>query len=660
MTRDESNGGKGPGQDPELDPEELIEPAAAPGSVVVDWEAELTPTPAAARARAPLRDTQPGLAPPPHEEPADGEPVFQSLVDEAAAAEADDEIDAAVEAAQEAELPDAAPLETETPDAAPLDAEAPIAATSAAPPPPPEEEVTDPSRPRQRPAPRMVVAVASGKGGVGKSLLAASISIYLAQLGKKVALVDAALSSPNLHTLVGLDEPERSLHSFLRGEVEHLSEVLEETPFPGLQLIPGHLNGYASANARPTQKNLLLSQIHALPAEFVVLDLDAGTSFNVIDLFLVADLHVVVTHPEPPSIESTFRMIKSAFVRKAAGLPGLKELLAELRPQAHAGLPTPNQLLRRAREVNPPLAEALHHAMASFKPRLVVNKTRTRDDLELGPALTVAGRRHVGLPLDYLGYVENDDLAWVTVRKRRALMVEYPEAKVCKDLERVVRRIISLESKERPECMRVPKSLAEQNHYEILGLHAHSTGEEVRRAQRRIRTIYGHDSRAIFGVAPPEEVEAMHRRIELAYTTLVDPEKRHLYNQELFPGGKGIDDAEEVAQGAEAAVTEGTIEPAMPPPLEDLPDMPPLAPDTEFTGDLLRQVREALGMERGDLSNRTKIQISHLRAIEEEDFSATPAKVYLRGWVKNIARELRLNPEQVAATYMERYEARVE
>ena len=563
--------------------EGLIEPAAAPGSVVVDWDGRLTPTPA-----------------------------------------------------------------QDTPAVMIMDEPPPVPATVE-----PEEETTGR---RSRPTPRLVIAVASGKGGVGKSLISASLGIYLAQLGKEVILVDAALGSPNLHTLVGAHDTDASIHDFLRQEDQRLEDSLCETPFPSLRLIPGHRSGYAAANPRPTQKNLLLAQIRSLPAEIVVIDLDPGTSFNVLDLFLVADLHLVVTLPEPTSIESSFRLIKSAFIRKAAGLPGMKALLEELRPTAYAGLPTPNQLRRLARERDPALAVGIHQAMAAFKPRLVVNKVRTREDLELGPALTVAGRRHVGLPLDYLGYVENDDLAGVTVRKRRPLMVEYPGAKVCKDLERVVRRVLSLETKERPECMRVPKPMAEQNHYEILGLHPGATEEEVRRAQRRVRSTYSHDSTAVLGIAPPEEVEQLHRRIEEAYATLVDPDKRHEYNKAIFPGGKGMDQQVTEGEASEAPVTEGRIALVNPPPLEDLPDMPALDEDTEYTGDLIRQVREARGLELDDIANRTKISLTYLKAMEEEDFLITPAPVYLRGFIKTVARELRLNVARVAETYMARYE----
>jgi len=510
---------------------------------------------------------------------------------------------------------------------------------------------------RERKLPRLVVAIASGKGGVGKSLLAASIGIYLAQLGKQVVLVDANLGSGNLHTLLGTGKPERSVHAFVNREVGSIDDVVTPTSFFGMGLISGHANAFGAANPKQAQKTRLLHQIRSLSADYVIVDLPAGTDFNTLDLFLAADLHVVMTVPEPTAIESAFRLIKSAFLRKLRSQKGLAPLLELLRP-AHFGIPTPLQLHAMAQEHDVTLSDAVHRTMSEFKPRLVVNKSRTRDDLELGPALAVMGRRHLGLPFDYLGYLDNDDVVWVTVRKRRPLLVEYPEAKVSKDIERVTRRILSLENKERPECTTAPKPMALQNHYEILGLHPGATEEEVRRAQRRVRRVYGPGSSAIYGIVPPDEVEEMLERIELAQTTLVDPEKRQRYDRDLFGEGDSQGAVELTSRrAAPPPVQEGMIEAPEPSQVGPRPDMPVLTEDTVFTGELLRTVRQARGLELQDIAERTKISRTYLRAIEEEDFVAAPAPVYLRGFVKTLARDLKLEPEQVARTFMERYHA---
>jgi flagellar biosynthesis protein FlhG len=79
-----------------------------------------------------------------------------------------------------------------------------------------------------------------------------------------------------------------------------------------------------------------------------------------------------------------------------------------------------------------------------------------------------------------------------------------------------------------------------------------------------------------------------------------------------------------------------------------------IGPETEFTGPLLRKVRESHGVELADICAKTKISKVHLEAIEEEHFAALPAAVYVRGFVAELAKFLRLDPPQVQRTFLRR------
>jgi hypothetical protein len=144
----------------------------------------------------------------------------------------------------------------------------------------------------------------------------------------------------------------------------------------------------------------------------------------------------------------------------------------------------------------------------------------------------------------------------------------------------------------------------------------------------------------------------VHRRLDLAYTTLMDAAKRKEYDAELFPDGVpmpsqavpiapgGVDHGPR-AERVEAPVTR--------------PPMPTIDADTEYTGPFLRRMREAQGIELRELAERSKIGVAYLTALEADDFLKLPAPVYVRGFLGEYARMLGLDPERVKDSYLDRY-----
>jgi hypothetical protein len=105
------------------------------------------------------------------------------------------------------------------------------------------------------------------------------------------------------------------------------------------------------------------------------------------------------------------------------------------------------------------------------------------------------------------------------------------------------------------------------------------------------------------------------------------------------------------AHSAEAVVAEDA--PSPPPlPVEERPRMPDLAPDVEFNGELLRQVREARGLTLQQVAERTRIGRMHLERVEADRYADLPPSVYLRGILVSLARELKLDPTRVSKSYL--------
>jgi flagellar biosynthesis protein FlhG len=504
----------------------------------------------------------------------------------------------------------------------------------------PEETVGGPPRAH-------VIAFAAGRGGTGRSLLAANVAVYLAQTGKKVVAIDADPAGGSLHLLLGTPRPPRGFGEFLRGRVDGLNELIVDTPVAGVGLVGGEGAAFGSTRPKQTAKGVLAA-IGELEVDFVVLDLGPPDSTMVLDLWLAADVPVLVTLPDPASIEATYRFVKSGFVRRLRTTRGLDKLVTNPQGPPRAAL----DLYRVAREGAGP-AERLEQEIRRYRPRFIVNQTRTLPDLKLGNWMAAAARRRLGHSFDYLGHVESDETVWLAARRRRPLMAEYPDAKVAKNIERIARRVLSQGGDgERPAATGPLRLEEEQTYYEILETEPGVSDDEVRRAYRTLKEIYGSSSPVISGLYDEQELADLHARANAAHDTLFAPERRRLYDLALPEA--------DLARAVRAAAANSARREGTPGPAADSHDSPEPVVEVgeDVTGAVLKKVREARGIELSDIAHRTKISERHLRAIEDERFGDMPAAVYVRGYVMEYARAIRIDAHKAVDSYLRRYNAR--
>ena len=297
---------------------------------------------------------------------------------------------------------------------------------------------------------KRIVAVGGGKGGIGKTLVSANLSIALAQKGFRVAVVDADLGGANLHTCLGVPNPSATLSDFVNKRAGRLEDITVPTGIDRLFLIAGAMDALDAANLRYQQKLKLLRNVQALDVDYVVLDLAAGTSFNVLDFFLVADHGILVLLPEPTSIENAYRFIKAAFFRRLQNVAeryGISHLVDAALAARDDAARTPFELVERVRQHNPPLAVQLERELEAFRVRLIVNQARSAADRHVGPGVVAAWRKFFGLGMDYLGAISYDDEAWRAVRKRRPLLLERPDCEASKAVNSVADRLLALDGK---------------------------------------------------------------------------------------------------------------------------------------------------------------------------------------------------------------------
>lgn len=153
-----------------------------------------------------------------------------------------------------------------------------------------------------------IIAVSSGKGGVGKTNIAINLALAYAQAGKKVIVMDADLGLANVNVVLGVI-PRYNLYHLIRKQ-KSLSEILVDTSY-GIKIIAGASGFSKIANLTEDERRDFISELAALSnADVLIIDCAAGVSNNVISFIAAADDALIVTTPEPTAITDAYGIIK--------------------------------------------------------------------------------------------------------------------------------------------------------------------------------------------------------------------------------------------------------------------------------------------------------------------------------------------------------------
>ncbi len=295
--------------------------------------------------------------------------------------------------------------------------------------------------------PSIVIPIAGGKGGVGKSLLTANLAIALAQLGHPTVVIDLDLGNCNLNSLLGLPNRFPGIGDYLRTEAFALDELLLSTEIPGLKFLPGDGRMPFMANITHSQKIHLISKIRQIPARYVLLDLGAGCAFNTLDFFGMVSRGLVVSTAEYPSAMSALVFLKNFITRKidralarnpeVAGL--LQALYVQPMQEAHV---TIRSFLERVEKTDPEAAGQIREICQTYKPRVVFNMGEHPEELEILENITRSAREVLSLEIEHFGFIFTDPAVRESIRKRVALISLRPESLVAETITLLAKRIV--------------------------------------------------------------------------------------------------------------------------------------------------------------------------------------------------------------------------
>jgi flagellar biosynthesis protein FlhG len=258
---------------------------------------------------------------------------------------------------------------------------------------------SEPCEPRTR-----VIAVSSGKGGVGKTNVAANVAVALARSGKRVLVLDADIGLGNLDVLLGL-VPRYTIEDVLSG-TRTLDEIAVEGP-AGIQVLPASSGVPHLTALTDSQQIIIYEQLEQLAGgmDVLLIDTGAGISSNVTSFASSAHETIIVATPEPTSLTDAYALIKV--------------------------------LARRYRERH-------------FK--VLVNQAKTRREAaEVFSKLDRAIDQFLHVAVEYVGYIPHDDYVPLAVMRQKAVVEAFPTSQAAQAFVKLADQVMQWPERDIPK-----------------------------------------------------------------------------------------------------------------------------------------------------------------------------------------------------------------
>ena len=292
-----------------------------------------------------------------------------------------------------------------------------------------------------------IIPIASGKGGVGKSLLSANLAIALGQQGKKVVLVDLDLGASNLHLVIGQHPGTSSLGSWFT-EKSDFKDIILPTDYQNVSFIAGDSQIPDLTSLKHVQKVKLIRNSKNIDCDYVILDLGAGTHQFILDMFLLSPQGIIVSAPAVTATlngylflkNAVFRLLYTTFNRGTPVRAFLDPIKSDSKAMQKLDIP---QLIQGLAKADPNTTQIFINRMQEFRPRLVMNMIEDPKDADRAQRIKASCNQYLGLEIEYLGLMYRDMLQDKALASQLPVVVYKPQSVLGQAIYRIADKVIS-------------------------------------------------------------------------------------------------------------------------------------------------------------------------------------------------------------------------
>ena len=297
-----------------------------------------------------------------------------------------------------------------------------------------------------------IIPIASGKGGVGKSLVAANLGVAFAQAGQRVVVADLDLGASNLHLVLGHQSPKAGIGTFLNNTKTRFSDVIIDTDVRGLRFIPGDTEIPGTANLKAYQLKALVKNLLALEdkTDILILDLGAGTHRSILNFFLLSGQGIIVSAPTVTAVlnayvflkNATFHMMYTSFPRNSKARTYMEKMRKETSGPQRLYIP---HILPEIKRIDPKTYNIFMPRLENLRPRLIMNMVVEPKDADVAMKIRRSCEEYLNLKIEHLGVIYRDALQDTALASRLPIVLYKPHSILSQAIYRIADKILQSE-----------------------------------------------------------------------------------------------------------------------------------------------------------------------------------------------------------------------